>query len=165
MAEHSTLTGASLHETKGAASASANTVHQADGAGNTSWAKVGTSNINTSSIKEINKRCLTFVINDINAAADYFIVSPWAGVISKAYSVIDSALATADNTLTLSIAGVAVTNGVITITQSGSAIGDVDSCTPTAARTVTAGQAIKIANNGGTSSTTRCTLTIEIDVS
>jgi hypothetical protein len=59
--------------------------------------------------------------------------------------VIDGVVSTADITITASIGGVGVTNGVVTIATAGSAAGDVDSATPTAANTVTAGQAIKLA--------------------
>ena len=162
--QHSALTGASLHEPKGAAAASADTMLAANGAGVTNWQKVAVANINTSSVKNVNKIYLTYTITDLNAAASYYLVCPLAGVISKIYSVIESALATADNVLTFEIAGVAVTNGTVTITQAGSAAGDVDSATPTAARTLTAGQALEIISDGGTSSTTKCTLTFEIDV-
>ena len=163
--QHNALTGSSLHEPKGVAAASANTVYSADGAGTGTWQKIAVANINTSSIKGTNKIYLTYTITDLNAAASFYVVCPLAGVISKIYSVIDSALATADNILTFEIANVAVTNGTITITNAASAAGDVDSCTPTAARTLTAGQAIEIVNDGGTTSTTRCTLTFEIDIS
>ena len=162
--QHSALTGASLHEPKGVAAASANTVYGADGAGSGSWAKIAVANINTSSVKNVNKIYLTYSIADLNTAASYYMVVPLAGVISKIYSVIDGALATADTIITHEIANVAVTNGTITITQAGSAAGDVDSATPTAARTLTAGQALEIICDGGTSSTTKCTLTYEIDV-
>lgn len=81
-------------------------------------------------------------------------VSPVAGTIAKIWSVIDGALTTGDATLTAAIGGVAVTNGVITITQAGSAAGDVDSATPTAARTVAAGDVITI-TPGGTNDAVR----------
>lgn len=163
--EHNALTGSSLHEPKGVAAAGANTLYSADGAGTGTWQKIGVNNINTSSIKELNRVYLTYSIPDLNAAASYWMVIPVAGAIVKIWSAIDSALATADNVLTFEIAGVAVTNGTVTITQAGSAAGDVDSATPTAANTLTEGQALEIISNGGTSSTTRCTLTFEIDVS
>lgn len=92
--------------------------------------------------------------------ADYYLVIPYAGTITKIYSVIDAAIATADKTLTASIGGVAITNGALTITQAGSAAGDVDSCTPTAANTVTAGQAIKIAATGGSTGAARAHITV-----
>lgn len=163
--QHSALTGSSLHEPKGASTASANTMLAANGSGVTNWQKVAVSNIDTSSIKGTNKIYLVYEIADLNPAASYYIVCPLAGVISKIYSVIEGALATADNLISFEIANVAVTNGTITITQTGSAAGDVDSSTPSAARTLTAGQALEIISNGGTSSTTKCTVTIEVDIS
>lgn len=41
MAEHNTLTGASLHEPKGAESALVDTVYKSDGAGSGSWTTLG----------------------------------------------------------------------------------------------------------------------------
>ena len=76
------------------------------------------------------------------------IVSPVAGDIAKIYSVIDGALTTGDASLTAAIGGVAVTNGAITVTQAGSAAGDVDVATPTAAKTVGVGDVISITVGG-----------------
>ena len=45
--EHSTLTGASLHEPKGVAAAAANRVYVSDGAGSGSWAQIGASVLTT----------------------------------------------------------------------------------------------------------------------
>ncbi|HEX9844036.1 MAG TPA: hypothetical protein VGC20_14850 [bacterium] len=84
-------------------------------------------------------------------AAVYRVVSPVAGLITKIWSVLSSALATGDATLTASIGGTPVTNGAITITQAGSAAGDVDSATPSAANAVVAGDVIEI-TVGGTNS-------------
>lgn len=160
--QHANINVNNIHECKGTSVASNHTVRIADGAGSGSWALVPPSSL--TGINNVNKIVLTKYIADLNAAASYFMVSPLAGSVTKCYSVIDSALASADNLITLKIATVAVTNGVITITQSGSAAGDVDVCTPTAANALTAGQAIEIVSNGGTSSTTSCTLTFIIDV-
>jgi hypothetical protein len=162
--QHADLTGASLHETKGADSAGSNTVHQANGSGATSWAKVGISNINTSSIKQLNKKEFTYTIDTINTAASYYLVIPYAGSISKIWSVIDGSFTGSNTILSFEINNVAVTNGNITITQSGSAAGDVDSSTPTAANTLTAGQALEIICDGGATSDVKCTLTIELDI-
>lgn len=96
----------------------------------------------------------TLTISEIGllGSAVHYIVSPYAGTIVKIWSVLNSeALATGNATLTASIGGVAVTNGAITITQAGSAVGDVDSATPTAANTVTAGQAIAVTLGGSNS--------------
>jgi len=82
------------------------------------------------------------------------IVSPVAGTIDKIYSVIDGALTTGDATLTAKIGAVAVTDGVITVAQAGSAAGDVDSATPSAAKTVAVGNVISI-TVGGTNDATK----------
>lgn len=88
-------------------------------------------------------------IEDASAEAVYYLVSPHAGTISAVYSVIDSAVLTADVTITGKIGATAITNGVVTITQSGSAAGDIDTATPTAANVVTAGQAMNFTVTGG----------------
>ena len=92
--------------------------------------------------------------------ADYYLVVPYAGTITKIYSVTDTAITTADKTLTASIGGVAITDGAFTITVAGSAAGGVNSCTPTAANTVTAGQAIKIAATGSSGGAARAHITV-----
>lgn len=88
-------------------------------------------------------------IADLSVDTAYNVIAPVAGTVAKLWSVIDGVVSTADVTITPSIAGVDITNGQITITQAGSAAGDVDSATPTAANAVAAGQAIKLTVAGG----------------
>jgi hypothetical protein len=52
--------------------------------------------------------------------------APFKGTIKEVGSMIGSVLATADATVTVSIAGTAITGGNWVVTQSGSAIGDLD---------------------------------------
>jgi hypothetical protein len=103
----------------------------------------------SASAAEINETILSLDIADGSADADYFLVSPHAGAISKIYSVIDGPVGTADITITASIGATPVTGGVVTIASASSAAGDVDVATPSAANVVTAGQAIKLAVAGG----------------
>lgn len=103
----------------------------------------------TASAAELNDSFLHLDIADGSAEAVYYVVSPHAGAISKIYTVIDGAVATADITVTAAIGATPVTNGVVTIATAASAAGDVDSATPTAANTVTAGQAINFTVTGG----------------
>ena len=103
----------------------------------------------SASAAELNQHSSEATIPDLSADTSHFIVAPHAGSIVKAYSVIDGAVSSADVTIVMEIAGVAVTNGSITIATAASAAGDVDSCTPTAANTVTAGQAIELVVTGG----------------
>ncbi len=88
-------------------------------------------------------------IADGSADATYYLVSPWAGSITGIRTVIDGAVSTADITITAKIGVTGMTNGVVTIATSASAAGDVDTATPTAANTVTAGQAMNFVVAGG----------------
>lgn len=102
-------------------------------------------------------------IADASADGSYYLVAPFAARITKLRSVTDGAVATADVTITASIGGVAVTNGVITIATAGSAAGDVDVATPTAANIVAAGQAIAFAvAGGGSGGSPRAHLVVEL---
>jgi hypothetical protein len=84
----------------------------------------------------------------------YGVVSPVAGTIVKIYSVLKGhALAGGDATLTGKIGGTAITTGVITITQAGSAIGDEDNVTPSALNVVAAGDEIQFLVGGANTDT------------
>ena len=84
--EHSALTGSDLHEPKGVASASANSVYVADGAAS------GAQTV----INNLNRIALNCTLVDIDNDASAWVVSPVAGDIVAIYSVIDGAIATAD---------------------------------------------------------------------
>ena len=163
--QHNTMTGADLHEPKGVGAASVNTAYIADGAGSGTWQKITADEIDTSSINNFNKVILNVHFDDLSAVGSHFIVSPLAGDIEKIYCVLDSAIATADTTISCEIGGVAVTNGNIVIAFSGSAAGDVDVATPTGNKTVTAGQAIEFISDGATNTSgAHAHLTIILDV-
>ena len=63
-------------------------------------------------------------------------------------TAISAALATGDMTITAAINGVAVTGGVVTVTQAGSAAGDIDLAEPTAANTISEGQQLTLTVGG-----------------
>lgn len=88
-------------------------------------------------------------IADGSADATYYLVAPFAGSITAIYTVIDDVVSTADITVTAKIGATGMTGGVVTITASGSAAGDVDSATPSAANVVTTGEAINFVVAGG----------------
>lgn len=98
---------------------------------------------------ELDEYSVFLDIADGSAEAVYYVVCPHAGTISKIWTVTDAAVGTADITVTAAIGATGVTNGVVTIATAGSAAGDVDSATPTAANTVTAGQAVNFTVTGG----------------
>lgn len=92
---------------------------------------------------------ITLDIADGSADATFYLVMPFAGAITRIRTVIDGVVSTADITITASIGATPITNGVVTIATAGSAAGDVDVATPTAANTVTAGQPINLVVAGG----------------
>lgn len=98
---------------------------------------------------ELDEYSVFLDIADGSAEAVYYVVCPHAGTISKIYTVTDGAVGTADITVTGKIGATAITDGVVTIATSGSAAGDVDSATPSAANVVTAGQAVNFTVTGG----------------
>jgi hypothetical protein len=105
---------------------------------------------------------LTVTMADVSTASSVWVTAPVACKFTKLYSVINGAIATADAAITTEIGGTAVTGGTITIANSGSAAGDVDSGTPTAANTLTAGQALEIITDGASTNTVIATFTVEL---
>ncbi len=152
--EHKNITDAERHEPKGASTAASGTVYVSNGAGSGTWSNVLTS------VKNANKETLNVSIADISTADSVFVVSPIAGVITSIHVVLHNAITVANSVVTAKIAGVAVGGLSITITQAGSAAGSTFSGTPSSANTVTAGQAIEIITDGG--STTACQATVTI---
>lgn len=90
------------------------------------------------------------------------IVSPVAGRMRKIWSVIDGVLTTGNATVAVAINGVAVTDGQLTITQAGSAAGDVDSAVPSAANLVAIGDVISFTVGGTNATATPASIALEI---
>jgi hypothetical protein len=161
---HETLTGSDLHEPKGVAASAINKVYVADGAGSGTWQQIAAAQINTSSIKNTNKVFITYTIDDISTAASHWVVPGIAGDIVGITSVLHGVIATADANITFEIAGTAVTGSALVVAYSGSAAGDVDTSTPSAANTVTAAQPVEIITDGASTNTIKLTVTLEMDV-
>lgn len=157
--QHKNLTGTDLHESKGVASASSGTVYKADGAGSGSWVNL------LASTKNNNLMTFCGQFTNLSAAASsIWLPMTTAGKITAVYVTLQNAITVANATVTVKIAGVTATGGSITVTQAGSAAGSIFSCTPSAANTVTAGSALEIHSDGG--STTACVayVTVLVDV-
>lgn len=131
--EHSTLTTTDLHEPKGIAAATNNKVYVANGSGSGSW---------------LPRTHTLFATKDnVSNAGSSYVPIPYAGTIAKVVSVLTGAITTADAVITVrNSAGVSM--GTITIAQSGSAAGDVDTLTPASNNTVTADSYIRLESNG-----------------
>jgi hypothetical protein len=109
---------------------------------------------------------IALVLGDISTkgadAAVLRIVSPVAGTVDKIYSVLNAALATGNATLTGKIGAAAITNGAITITEAGSAAGDIDSASPSAQKTLAVGDILSITGGGTSDATSTATVTVLI---
>lgn len=104
-------------------------------------------------MRTLNDYFIPFKIEDVSTAGQVYVPVPDGGKIVKVITALNGALGTANAVLTLKIGGTAVTGGSITITQSGSAAGDVDTCVPTAANEVSEDDTIEIETNGASSNT------------
>ena len=109
-------------------------------------------------MRTLNDYFLTAKITDISTAGSTFVAVPDGGKIVKILTSIKNAITTADAALTFEIGGTAVTNGAITVTQSGSAAGDVDTSVPTAANRVEEDGTIEIISDGA--SATACEMIV-----
>lgn len=104
----------------------------------------------TATATELNQLIIPYYIADGSADKDHYVNVGHAGTVSKIYSIIDGSVATADITITAKIGATPMTDGVITITQSGSAAGDKDECSPTAANVFNSpGGAVTLTVAGG----------------
>jgi len=113
-------------------------------------------------MRTLNDYFLTSKITDISSAGSTFVPVPDDGRIIKIFTSIKNAITTANAALSFEIGGTAVTGGGITVTQSGSAAGDVDTAEPTAANSVNEGQAIEMITDGGSSTACECVVTFVI---
>jgi hypothetical protein len=97
-----------------------------------------------------------------------YVVAPAAGTMTRIDTVlIGGAVATNDAVCTFKIgaagAGTGITNGVVTIGFSGSAIGDKDTASPSALRTVAAGDLIYCTVSGTPGGSRSATVTMYFD--
>jgi hypothetical protein len=105
---------------------------------------------------------ITNVIADVSTAETILIPIPVTGTVSAVYSVLEGAITVADATVTLVTSADAAMASLV-ITQSGSAAGDVDSDASITNASVTAGDYLKLATDGGSTTAQRLWVTILID--
>ena len=162
MAIHKDLPSSELHEPKGIVGASTSDAGKVI---TPSASTAGTGVLRKLTELEIdNKVCyLTASFPTIDSKSDIFIPVPFAGTVTKVTSVIDGALGTADTVLTCKINGTAMTNGNITVAYSGSAAGDIDSCTPTALNVFTSTDYIRVTSDTAGTGSVNATLTFTIE--
>ena len=113
-------------------------------------------------MRTLNDYFLTSTIADISTASSTFVPVPDGGKVIKIFTALQGAIGTANAAITFEIGGTAITGGAITVTQSGSAAGDVDTSTPTAANRVEEGGSIEMITDGASSNTIKLVVTFVI---
>lgn len=103
-------------------------------------------------------------ITDVSASSDSELGwAPFAGKITKVWSVLGGAITGADAVVTPKIGSTAITGATLTIANSGSALGDVDVAHPTAANTVVFGSKLVASTDGASSTTATLDVFFEIE--
>ena len=149
---HSSLTDPYLHEPKGVAAASVGKVYVANGSGSGTW----------TAKESLVGETLTGYIENVSTATTVYVPIPFAGTINKVVTVLEAAIGSSDSIITVKNSA-AASMGTITITQSGSAAGDVDSLTPSSNNTVTADSFITLQTNGASVNTAALRFVVVLD--
>ena len=113
-------------------------------------------------MRTLNDYFLTSTIADISTASSTFVPVPDGGKVIKIITALQGAIGTAYAAITFEIGGVAITGGAITVTQSGSAAGDIDTAEPTAANEVAEDGSIEMITDGSSSNTIKLVVTFVI---
>ena len=104
-------------------------------------------------------------IVDISTASSNWVVPGFRGRIKAIHSVINAAITSANAAITVEIGGTAVAGAALTIATAGSAAGDVDSAVVPvgATNSFTESQAIEVITDGGSSTTSKSRITLELE--
>ena len=113
-------------------------------------------------MRTLNDYFLHAAIADISTASSTFVPVPDGGKIIKIITALQGAIGTADGGISFEIGGTAVTGGGITVTQSGSAAGDVDTAEPTALNDVLEDGTIEMITDGASSNAVKLNVTFVI---
>jgi hypothetical protein len=158
MANHATLTDPELHDAKGVAAATDNTVPVAT-TGATIWKKLTTANLDTTSFLRINEGVVTASMPDVSAVGFVLIPLPKC-TVNTIYFTLANAITAANSIVTITTSTGPATLGTQTIAFTGSAEGTTFTFTATTNNAFTAGSYIKIASDGG--ATTVCITAITV---
>ena len=102
-------------------------------------------------MRTLNDYFVTAEIEDISTASSTFVPIPDGGRVIKIITALQGAITSADAAITFEIGGTAITGGAITVANSGSAAGTVDTAEPTAANRVEEDGTIEMITDGASS--------------
>ena len=113
-------------------------------------------------MRTLNDYFISGRISDISTAGSTFVAVPDGGRIIKIITALQGAISGGDAAISFEIGGTAVTGGGITVANSGSAAGDVDTAEPTALNSVSENGTIEMITNGGSTGTKKLLVTFVI---
>ncbi len=87
-------------------------------------------------------------IDDVSTAATAAVTAKVAGTIVGIKTILGGVITTANSAMTFNIGGTPITNSAITVTAAGSAFGDIDTSTPSAANTLAVGNVLNAITDG-----------------
>jgi len=115
--------------------------------------------VETSGGADLKTDTIALKIVDVSTAGQTYFYAPFAGELTKVTSVLNGTIATAPAVLTVKT--VTGTAGTISITETGSNTGDIDSLIVASNGAVTAGSLIEVETSGASTNTIAADLTIE----
>lgn len=114
-----------------------------------------------SGFEELDTKVITFSLT-LGTDADFYVPVPFAGTVEEIYTAIDQSLTTGDETLVFKNGTDSL--GTVTIAQSGSAAGDVDSLASPSNNSFSKGDAIlvEVGGENGTAATAIVTVKLKL---
>lgn len=161
MALHSELTGADLHEPKGAETANVGEVYVADGAGSGSWQKVDTTSVDQEDLVGAVNYKIYHKIEDISTASNHYLPISHPGTVTAVTVVLDGAITVANTNLSFKNGGPTLM-GTLAIDYTLSGAGSVYATNINANNNVLANSFILIECDGGASTASNAVLVIDI---
>lgn len=160
MSLHKDLTGADLHEPKGAESASQYTVYSADGAGSGAWSKIGVNHIDTAAVKDLNKYKLFTSFTNVSTADQILVPITVASTLVTVTFTLNGPITAANATVNL-VKNSASTIGSQVIAFSGSGEGTTFTFTAVTNSTFAPGDYLKITNAAGSTGAQRLSIVMD----
>ena len=148
MPNHASLTGADLHEPKGVAGASVDTVYVADGAGSGDWEKLSAGIIDTTTIFNINKFYVSTFLTDVSTPSSVYFPVPQDSNLEAVHVTLQAAITVADSLLTFRNNG-GTSMGTGTVEFLGSGAGTTFTFNTFSPQAFLAGQRMQIETDGG----------------
>lgn len=146
--QHSSLTGTDLHEPKGVAAATNNSVYVANGSGSGSWQR--------------RQHILLTYLEDVSAVETIYVPIPYAGNIIKVQTILEASIGSADSTVTIRNSS-GSTMGTITVAYSGSAAGDMTYVEPSSDNTTTDNDYITVSSDGASTNSAKLRVAIVLE--